>query len=631
MEQKKLLEISDELLDLLLDFKKDHPDSTFSLRERDSPQAKDVKRLEKGQWFQGSNYIYVPLFRKGDNARKIKTIGFVVGSNKEGEQTNYIEISFKKGDFTNEEISFHKELSEIFDIKLSNENVGYLNFNNPENYVENISFYLNEFRTTALELLKSYKLEDRFLITEDNFQKRLKKIYEIKKVLGDPSYSVNNRNTIIKESDENIMKQPLNQILYGPPGTGKTYSLKRRFFDLFTVKEDSISRDQFLNELVKPLSWWQVITLVLIDLKNARVIEIYDHELIKIKESHSSSKTIVPTIWGQLQAHTVNDCPNVNVEKRQNPLYFSKDKNSIWTIDLKLVEELYPEIIEIFNSFKNFNPSPDKLIKNYEFITFHQSYSYEDFMEGIKPDLENEEGELKYKIEDGIFKRIADRAKRDPFNKYALFIDEINRGNVSQIFGELITLIEEDKRLGNDEAIEVTLPYSKEKFGVPRNLYIIGTMNTADRSVEALDTALRRRFVFEEMPPKYDLEGLQQELYGFKAADILETINKRIEKLLDRDHLIGHAYFINKNETTIIDSFYKNIIPLLQEYFFGDYGKIGLVLGTGFIRKMEQDSVFANFEHLDYSQFEEKESYEIINYKDNFEGFREAINLLMNR
>lgn len=638
MEQKKLLEISDELLGLLIDFKKNNPDFTFSLRERDSPQAKDVKRLEKGQWFQGSDYIYVPLFRKGDNARKIKTIGFVIGSNKEGEITNYIEISFKKGNFTNEEVSFHKELSEIFDIKLSNENVGYLNFNNPENYVENISFYLNKFRTTALELLKSYKLEDRFLITEDNFQKRLKKIYEIKKVLGDPSYSVNNRNTIIKESDENIMKQPLNQILYGPPGTGKTYSLKRRFFDLFTVKEDSISRDQFLNELVKPLSWWQVITLVLIDLKNARVIEIYDHELIKIKESHSSSKTIVPTIWGQLQAHTVNDCPNVNVEKRQNPLYFSKDKNSIWTIDLKLVEELYPEIIEIFNSFKNFNPSPNKLIKNYEFVTFHQSFTYEDFIEGIKPDLENEDGELKYNIEDGIFKRIADRAKRDPDNDYALFIDEINRGNVSQIFGELITLIEEDKRLGNDEAIEVTLPYSKEKFGVPSNLYIIGTMNTADRSVEALDTALRRRFVFEEMPPKYKLEGLQQELYGFKGGDILETINQRIEKLLDRDHQIGHAYFLNKDENTIVTSFYKNIIPLLQEYFFGDYGKIGLVLGAGFVVDGKQDhenqskSIFASFEYEnDTSGYEERKSYKIINYKDNFEGFREAIKLLMNR
>jgi len=631
MEQKKLLEISDELLDLLLDFKKDHPDFTFSLRERDSPQAKDVKRLEKGQWFQGSNYIYVPLFRKGDNARKIKTIGFVVGSNKEGEQTNYIEISFKKGNFTNEEINFHKELSEIFDIKLNNENVGYFLFDDPKNYIENLGFYLNEFRSKALELLKSYKLEDRFLITEDNFQKRLEKINEIKKVLGDPSYSINNLNTIIKESEEKIMKQPLNQILYGPPGTGKTYSLKQKFFDLFTVRENSLSREQFLNELVKPLSWWQVITIVLLDINKARVTEIYDHELIKIKESQSASKTIVPTIWGQLQAHTIKECQHVNVEKRQNPLYFSKDENSNWTIDLQLVKDLYPEIIEIYDSFKNFNPSPDKLIKNYEFITFHQSYSYEDFMEGIKPDLENEEGELKYKIEDGIFKRIADRAKRDPFNKYALFIDEINRGNVSQIFGELITLIEEDKRLGNDEAIEVTLPYSKEKFGVPRNLYIIGTMNTADRSVEALDTALRRRFVFEGMPPKYDLEGLQQELYGFKAADILETINKRIEKLLDRDHLIGHAYFINKNETTIIDSFYKNIIPLLQEYFFGDYGKIGLVLGSGFVRKLEQEAVFAQFEHIDYSQFEEKESYEIIDHRTHLTGFGEAIQRLMNR
>lgn len=424
---------------------------------------------------------------------------------------------------------------------------------------------------------------------------------------------------------------PLNQILYGPPGTGKTYSLKQKFFDLFTIKENSLSRDQFLNELVKPLSWWQVITIVLLDINKARVTEIYDHELIKIKESQSSSKTIVPTIWGQLQAHTIKECQHVNVEKRQNPLYFSKDENSNWTIDLQLVKDLYPEIIEIYDSFKNFNPSPDKLIKNYEFITFHQSYSYEDFMEGIKPDLENEEGELKYKIEDGIFKRIADRAKRDPFNKYALFIDEINRGNVSQIFGELITLIEEDKRLGNKEALEVTLPYSKEKFGVPSNLYIIGTMNTADRSVEALDTALRRRFVFEEMPPKYDLEGLQQELFGFKAGEILKTINQRIEKLLDRDHQIGHAYFINKNESTIIDSFYKNIIPLLQEYFFGDYGKIGLVLGSGFVRKLEQEAVFAQFEHIDYSQFEEKESYEIIDHRTHLTGFGEAIQRLMNR
>ncbi|WP_291059588.1 MULTISPECIES: AAA family ATPase [unclassified Empedobacter] len=501
-----------------------------------------------------------------------------------------------------------------------------------DNFYQNISSLAENIEWFTWQNSKSIRFNKVFSFDEENLIKKLAdSLLYLEENIGDKVREI--INTIHSQSTINkkLMEFPLNQILYGPPGTGKTYSLKRRFFDLFTVKEDSISRDQFLNELVKPLSWWQVITLVLMDIKNAKVTEINDHELIKIKESHSSSKTIVPTIWGQLQAHTINDCPNVNVEKRQNPLYFSKDENSNWTINSELVKELYPEIIEVFNSFKNFNPSPNKLINNYEFVTFHQSFTYEDFIEGIKPDLENEDSELKYKIEDGIFKRVADRAKRDPFNKYALFIDEINRGNVSQIFGELITLIEEDKRLGNDEAIEVTLPYSKEKFGVPSNLYIIGTMNTADRSVEALDTALRRRFVFEEMPPKYGLEGLQQDLFGFTASHLLETINKRIEKLLDKDHQIGHAYFINKNETTIIDSFYKNIIPLLQEYFFGDYGKIGLVLGAGFIKKMKQDSVFANFEHLDYSQFEEKESYEIINHKGNPENFGDAIKLLMNQ
>lgn len=228
--------------------------------------------------------------------------------------------------------------------------------------------------------------------------------------------------------------------------------------------------------------------------------------------------------------------------------------------------------------------------------------------------------------------------------KYVIIIDEINRGNVSQIFGELITLIEQDKRIGQDEALEITLPYSKQKFGVPDNLYIIGTMNTADRSVEALDTALRRRFSFEEMPPKYKLPELEYEVYGYSASDILKTINHRIEKLLDRDHAIGHSYFINKNEESIIDSFYKCILPLLQEYFFGDYGKIGLVLGRGFISKKEWDKSsysFADFEYEGSGDFDEKEVFRIIDYrsdelttilidkKDITMDFGKAIQLLM--
>ncbi|MCA4776111.1 McrB family protein [Empedobacter stercoris] len=628
MEQKKLLEISDELLDLLLDFKKDNPDFTFSLRERDSPQAKDVKRLEKGQWFQGSNYIYVPLFRKGDNARKIKTIGFVVGSNREGEQTNYIEVSFKKGDFTNEEMSFHKELSEIFDIKLNNENVGYFQFDDPKNYIENLSFYLNEFRTTALELLKSYKLEDRFLITEDNFQKRLKKIYEIKKVLGDPSYSVNNRNTIIKESDENIMKQPLNQILYGPPGTGKTYNTINKAieianpnFDLtqdrnivkseyerlvnegrivFTTFHQSMTYEDFI-EGIKPLKPEADDEFVKYDIRNG-ILKTVCEKATHIEVSEDNFETAFQKLISEIEKSPTK---NLILETLVHSKEFTVYKNSKGNLKFHAnTEKAYEGVIR------------KDVIEHY--LKTGEALDWPSYTKAV----------AQYLVEKFNYNKVLKAVEQ---KNYVLIIDEINRGNVSQIFGELITLIEEDKRLGNKEALEVTLPYSKEKFGVPSNLYIIGTMNTADRSVEALDTALRRRFVFEEMPPKYDLEGLQQELFGFKAGEILKTINQRIEKLLDRDHQIGHAYFINKNESTIIDSFYKNIIPLLQEYFFGDYGKIGLVLGSGFVRKLEQEAVFAQFEHIDYSQFEEKESYEIIDHRTHLTGFGEAIQRLMNR
>lgn len=430
------------------------------------------------------------------------------------------------------------------------------------------------------------------------------------------------------------MKQPLNQILYGPPGTGKTYKLNKEFFSQFIIKESSQTREQYLTDFVSSLSWWQIITIVLLDLKQAKVQNIYKHELIKIKESISNSKTVIPTIWGQLQSHTVLDCPNVNVEKRQQPLYFFKDENSLWRIENDVLEDLYPEAISLYNSYVNYQPSPDKIIKNYEFVTFHQNFSYEDFIEGIKPNLEDNDGEVSYKIEPGVFKRISERAKNDPNNSYALFIDEINRGNVSQIFGELITLIEEDKRIGNSEELYVTLPYSKEKFGVPSNLYIIGTMNTADRSVEVLDTALRRRFSFEEMTPKYDLEELKQSIFGFSAGEILKTINARIEQLIDRDHAIGHAYFINKTEETILDSFYRNIIPLLQEYFFGDYGKIGLVLGAGFVRLKQENVKFAHFSYDGYDSSDQKDTYEIIDYrKESIPNldFSKAIQLLMNQ
>lgn len=215
------------------------------------------------------------------------------------------------------------------------------------------------------------------------------------------------------------------------------------------------------------------------------------------------------------------------------------------------------------------------------FTTFHQSYCYEEFIEGIKPNL-NETGDIGYKIEDGLFKSFCNTAEALPNKNYIFVIDEINRGNISKIFGELITLIEEAKRKGMKEEMSTRLPYSKKFFSVPANVYILGTMNTADRSLALMDTALRRRFQFIEMQPDASvLKGIEVE--GLNIAEMLKTINERMALLYDREHTIGHAFFTKlKNDPSkemLQTIFEKSVIPLLQEYFYDDYQKIQLVLG----------------------------------------------------
>lgn len=234
--------------------------------------------------------------------------------------------------------------------------------------------------------------------------------------------------------------------------------------------------------------------------------------------------------------------------------------------------------------------------KRYRFVTFHQSYGYEEFVEGLRPVLDlDSEGQIRYEIRPGVFKELCTIARRFPDQRFAIVIDEINRGNISKIFGELITLIELDKREGAQQAVSVTLPYSGEQFSIPANVDIIGTMNTADRSLALVDTALRRRFDFvPRMPvsanevgaPLHDLRVT----LGQKSIDIpslLTRINQRIELLYDRDHTIGHAYFTalrdlpnGKIRFDLLEQIFRNkIIPLLEEYFFEDWQKIRLILG----------------------------------------------------
>ena len=218
-----------------------------------------------------------------------------------------------------------------------------------------------------------------------------------------------------------------------------------------------------------------------------------------------------------------------------------------------------------------------------EFVTFHQNYSYEDFIEGIRPALNK--NELTYELRDGIFKEIAKRASEHPTDGHVLIIDEINRGNIAKIFDELITLIESSKRLGGDDAAQARLPYSQELFGVPPNLHLIGTMNTADRGILLLDAALRRRFEFVEKMP--DASRIAVDIDGVDGRALLTAINERIVENRDRDHQIGHTYLMGVETLgALARTFQTQIIPLLQEYFYDDWEKMHNVLnGNAFITK----------------------------------------------
>ncbi|MGZ8094335.1 McrB family protein, partial [Campylobacter jejuni] len=451
------------------------------------------------------------------------------------------------------------------------------------------------------------------------------------------------------QSEESNMKIiPLNQILYGPPGTGKTYHTidkaleiiskeekiqipseddrinRKKLFDeylkngqiVFTTFHQSYGYEEFVEGIKPIIDNDENSQEVKYDVKDGIFKELCDKSLKNYILSMQNENEIdldklifeFANYINQDFLNKGNEFPLENKVSIKKILLNSKDEYRSFLLggSIKSPQRLTIDIIKRdYLNFKNKKILSFKDIKpKYDSQSdYHGNAIYYFMFYNKLKEFENIQNE-KFKI------------KKEILKSYIIIIDEINRGNVSKIFGELITLIEPSKRIGEKEELKVKLPYSGEEFGVPKNVYIIGTMNTADRSITSLDTALRRRFEFIEMMP--DVSKLSMDCEGINLQELLKAINTRIEYLLDREKTIGHAFFIGVENLNDLKKVFQNkIIPLLQEYFYNDYALINAVLNdNGMIFEDKKDDKYLQkIKNLD-SVNSERSIYNIASFDD---------------
>ncbi|EAI7733449.1 AAA family ATPase [Campylobacter jejuni] len=452
--------------------------------------------------------------------------------------------------------------------------------------------------------------------------------------LESKSLEVENNVQQISSKMEN-KNMPLNQILYGSPGTGKTYHTidkaleilgknlesrddKKAKFDeyvkkgqiVFTTFHQSYGYEEFVEGIKPRIDSKENSKEVEYEIKdgifkelckkaldNYKVSLLTQEEFVKSEDLENKIEIFLDELVDQQKF----------IEKIQSGGFKLEEYNEKYRIitddtnaNLYLNLEIFKTLLE--NKDKIINGRSIKQILNNKHRRQIDSY----YFQLVKLFKEREQD---YKVDNNP-------SEKPELKPYIIIIDEINRGNVSKIFGELITLIEASKRIGEKEELKVTLPYSGKEFGVPKNVYIIGTMNTADRSITSLDTALRRRFEFIEMMP--DVSKLSMDCEGINLQELLKAINTRIEYLLDREKTIGHAFFISVENLEDLKKVFKNkIIPLLQEYFYNDYALINAVLNdNGMIFEDKKDDKYLQkIKNLD-SVNSERSIYNIASFDD---------------
>ncbi|CAM4115935.1 McrB family protein [Campylobacter armoricus] len=474
-----------------------------------------------------------------------------------------------------------------------------------ENYIEDISRISTKYLNVNL-----YKCDI------EQFDLKCKELENNKKYLDQNSTNKNRyssaikyyRDFLINSSDKefynnketnkglNVENPPLNQILYGPPGTGKTYQTIDKALEIISKeekiqipsKDDRKNRKELFDKYVKNgqivfttfhqsygyEEFVEGIKPIINNDENSQEVNykiengIFKELCEKALENRDSIKSF---------NFYINDLKEKAKEDGNNPEKYFKLPNTKYSIQYRGGKTFRIKFDDMSKNHKDYPVNIDNIEKLYKTSSVDEIYNLA-YVRAI----------LNYLKSQGL----RDYEEKDEKTNlpYIIIIDEINRGNVSKIFGELITLIEPSKRMGEPEGLKVRLPYSGEEFGVSKNVYIIGTMNTADRSITSLDTALRRRFEFVEMMP--DVSKLSTNCEGVNLQELLKAINTRIEYLLDREKTIGHAFFIGvENLNDLKNVFQNKIIPLLQEYFYNDYALIDAVLNeNGMLEKQDTNN-----------------------------------------